>query len=141
MWSKQKSLMHQNTLIVSIYYINNYEGQKILCFCGSESLLLHRKSSFRFILECSGVVIFSSFNHKYTLSVNASILHKKRRTKRWIKKRDPDTEKLLPFEVVTMQGTCGWKVWDAKIGGNNYPVQNARMHQPGWQIRRVTLMS
>ena len=107
-----------------------------------EVLIFILRPWFGFILECSGAVTFSSFQHKHQIHVNATILQERGRTKRRIKRKDPDDgNQWLQFELVTMQGTCGWKVWDAYIGGANYFVQECKKHQPGWPIRRVTLLS
>ena len=103
----------------------------------------YNKIFFNYILECTGAVTFSSIeqNHGYTMLIDASDIHDKRRKKRKVRKENPDTGELLRFEVVTMQGNCDWKVWNAYIGGSSHKVDSIGAHQPGWQILSVKLMS
>ena len=54
-----------------------------------------------------------------------------------IRKKHPETKKLLNFEIVTLEGTCCWKIWDSYIGGTSYPMLAAGKIRPGWRIAAV----
>ena len=53
--------------------------------------------------------------------------------------KDPQTERRLNFDAVTVTGNCCWNVWNSFVGGQPMSLSTVGRHQPGWFIRAVEL--
>ena len=44
------------------------------------------------------------------------------------------------YEVATVEGSCRWKAWSSIRGGSFHVMSSAGVHEPGFTIRRISLL-
>ena len=67
-------------------------------------------------------------------------MKERKRKRRSIKLKHPETKKLYKFEAVTLTGNCCWKVWSSYRSGTPYNMVGPDNYYPGWAIRAVELL-
>ena len=93
----------------------------------------------QFSLACSGKLILSTTgsSESISLSMNSELFQDRKRKRMQIRRRHPQTKKLLTFKKATLEGNCCWRIWDSYIGGMHNVVSRAGTFQPGWRIAAV----
>ena len=70
-----------------------------------------------------------------SVPINASDIRSKRK-----KKLNPKNWKNLNFQFATMEGSCHWKAWSARRGGNFHNMTVPGTHDATFQIRALQLI-
>ena len=66
---------------------------------------------------------------------------RRKRKKRSIKARHPETKRIVPFAIATMTGNCCWRIYDSYRGGIPFDMGTSQTYDPGWFIRSLELMT
>lgn len=90
-------------------------------------------------LVCNGMVKTFSSEHGYTRMVYANKLRAKKRTKRQIRGKHPDTKKWLSFHFAAVTGDCCWALRDKFNGGQTRNISLPDNYDPVWPIKAVEL--
>ena len=69
--------------------------------------------------------------------MNSKLFQDRKRKRMQIRRRHPQTRKLLTFKKATLEGNCCWRIWDSYMGGMYNVVSRAGTFQPGWRIAAV----
>ena len=66
---------------------------------------------------------------------------KRKRKKKSIKAKHPETKRIAKFSIATMTGNCCWRMYDGYRGGMPFDMGTSQAYEPGWFIRSIELMT